>query len=95
MVAAKLHIIIDPEDPVRVNIVFVITQLIHHVEHDQEGGSKANGQAYYVNGCIEWVLSQTPERSFEIVFDHINDLATVYDEVSKKDVTGMGVFVQT
>jgi hypothetical protein len=56
MVVAKFYLVINPEYPVCLRIVFVITQFIQYVEQDEQTGRQPDGKANYIDRGIKLIL---------------------------------------
>src|SRR5690606_23710486 len=61
----------DVVHPVSVDMESIVAQLIDHIQHDQYACGYADRHAEHVDGRVEFVLQDVPDRNLEIVSQHI------------------------
>ena len=60
----------DPVDPVGVPVEAVVAELVDDVEHDENAGRDADGQAHDVDESVALMPGQVPQGDLQVVLEH-------------------------
>jgi hypothetical protein len=60
----------DAHDAVGLRVEAVVAEFVPHVEHDEQAGGQAHGEARYVDGRKSLALPQAAQGDFEVVAEH-------------------------